>query len=215
MGLRELKVARTRAQIVDTALDLFLDQGYDETTMEQIAAKAEVGTTTLYRYFPSKDLLILARIEQTMDLGGSLRKRPSQEPLDVALGSAISECLQGVGYEEERDTALRRMIDNSPVPRARLWDLAARYLDDLKKAIGERIHRPADDLQVLMTAHLAYAVLQVVAEAWRDADGDRDARARVIDDLLHRLSALDLVLPAPPAGTDAAGRARPAPEVGG
>ena len=210
MGLRELKAARTRAQIIDTAVDLFLDQGYDETTMEQIAAKAEVGTTTLYRYFPSKDLLILARLEQAMDLGGALRERPAEEPLDVALGAAVRQCAQGVAGEDERDAALRRIIDNSPVPRAMLWDLGARYAGDLKAAIAERMHRPADDLQVVMTAHTAYAVLQVAADAWLEADGDHDARAAAIDDLLHRLGALDLVLPAPSTGTDADGRRRPA-----
>ena len=210
MGLRELKAARTRAQIVDTALDLFLDRGYDETTMEQIAAKAEVGTTTLYRYFPSKDLLILARLEQLMDLGGALRERPAEEPLDVALGAAVRKCAQGVAGEDERDAALRRIVDNSPVPRAMLWDLGARYSGDLKTAIAERMHRPADDLQVVMTAHIAYAVLQAADEARQKAGGDRDTRAAVIDDLLQRLSTLDLVLPAPPTSTDADGRVRPA-----
>ncbi|WP_405862430.1 TetR/AcrR family transcriptional regulator [Streptomyces sp. NBC_01515] len=214
MGLRELKAARTRAQIIDTALDLFLDQGYDETTMEQIAAKAEVGTTTLYRYFPSKDLLILARLEEAMDLGGALRERPAEEPVDVALGAAVRKCAQGVAGEDERDAALRRVIDNSPVPRAMLWDLGARYAGDLKAAIAERTHRPADDLQVVMTAHIAYAVLQVAADAWQEAGGDHAARAAAIDGLLHRLNTLDLVLPAPPAGTgtgtDADGRVRTA-----
>ena len=53
MGLRETNATRTRAAIADTALALFLDRGYEETTMEDVAAAAQVGLSTLYRYFPS------------------------------------------------------------------------------------------------------------------------------------------------------------------
>ena len=59
MGLRERNAAHTRELILDTALPLFLEQGYEATTMEEIAERAGIGTSTLYRYFPSKDLLVL------------------------------------------------------------------------------------------------------------------------------------------------------------
>ena len=62
MGLREVKAARTREHIVDVAIELFIAQGYDQTTMEQIAEKAEVAPSTLYRYFTSKDLLVAHRV---------------------------------------------------------------------------------------------------------------------------------------------------------
>ncbi len=59
MGLRERNAARTRELIINTALGLFLEHGYDATKMEDIAEAAGIGTSTLYRYFPTKDLLII------------------------------------------------------------------------------------------------------------------------------------------------------------
>jgi AcrR family transcriptional regulator len=193
MGLRELKAARTRQLVLDVALDLFLDQGYDETTMEQIAAKAEIGTTTLYRYFPSKDVLALEPFRRIMDLGPLLGARPADEPLNVALGAALQQLAQpGSEKADERHAALRKIVDTAPVPRARLWDLYAQAQRGLEDAIAERLQRPVDDLLVVMTSHITFAVLQI-------ATGRRPAStAGVVDEVLRALAKLDLVIPALP-----------------
>ncbi|HEY0261194.1 MAG TPA: helix-turn-helix domain-containing protein, partial [Lacisediminihabitans sp.] len=91
MGLRETKAARTRAQIIAVAIALFADRGYEATTMEEIAERAEVGTTTLYRYFPSKDLILLDPFTKVDAVAGALRGRPADEPIELALGAAIRQ----------------------------------------------------------------------------------------------------------------------------
>jgi AcrR family transcriptional regulator len=197
MGLRELKAARTREQIVDVALDLFLDQGYDETTMEQIAARAEIGSTTLYRYFPSKDLLILDRFARSIDLGTLLRDRPAEEPLNVALGAVIRTTLADLVDRDGRLVALRRIVDNAPVPRARLWDLAAQAQSDLKSAIAERVPSTAGELFVSMTAHITYAVFQVIDEIWKASD-HHASHSAIAEDVLRTLGTLELVIPTAP-----------------
>src|SRR5580704_17255668 len=58
-GLRERKKARTRASLREHALRLFREQGYQATTVEQIAAAAEVSASTFFRYFPTKEDLVL------------------------------------------------------------------------------------------------------------------------------------------------------------
>jgi AcrR family transcriptional regulator len=60
VGLRELKKARTREALLMHALRLFDHQGYDATTLDQVAAAAEVSPRTLYRYFPTKEDLVFA-----------------------------------------------------------------------------------------------------------------------------------------------------------
>lgn len=194
MGLRERKAARTREQIVDVALDLFIEQGYDETTMEQIAERAEVGNTTLYRYFPSKDLLILERLRQSIDLGGRLRARPVSEPLNVALGAAIRDSLERSDDEDGRYTELRRIVDNAPVPRARLWELAAIAQNALKDEIALRMDAPADDLVVETTAGITFAVFQIAAERWWAGD-HRASPLPILEDVLRIVGSPDLVIP--------------------
>jgi AcrR family transcriptional regulator len=205
MGLRELKATRTRKQIIDVALGLFIDQGYEETTMEQIAERAEIGSTTLYRYFASKDLLILDPFARSMDLGASLRERPASEPLNVALGAAIREALESIDIRDDRMAALRRLVDNAPVPRARLFDLLAQAQGKLESEIGERMHRPAGDLLVAMTARITFAALQIAAETWW-ADDHNVPRSAIVDEVLRALSTLELVIPAPPPRPETATR---------
>ena len=121
MGLRETNAERTRQLIVDVAVDLFIEHGYD-TTMEQIAEQAGVGSSTLYRYFPSKDLLILDPLIRAFDLASLLRERPADEPLAAALGEVVVGGIEGDERSMARIRALRKVIDVSPSPRARLWD---------------------------------------------------------------------------------------------
>ena len=90
MGLREQNAERTRAHVIDVAIQLFFTQGYEQTTMEQIAERADVGSTTLYRYFPTKDLLLLHQLS-AFDWGPALRARPADEAIDVSLGPAASQ----------------------------------------------------------------------------------------------------------------------------
>lgn len=64
MGLRELKKAKTRKVIGDTALRLFIEKGYDNVTVAEIAQLSEVSVTTLFKYFPCKESLVFDDIEE-------------------------------------------------------------------------------------------------------------------------------------------------------
>ena len=66
-GLRERKKQRTRATLIDAAMDLCLKQGYEQTTVEQIAAAADVSPRTFSRYFATKDAVFLTLIEDYAD----------------------------------------------------------------------------------------------------------------------------------------------------
>lgn len=201
MGLRELKAERTRAALATAASELFLAQGYDDTTMEQIAERAEVGASTLYRYFPTKDLLLLDWLVHWIDLGATLRRRPDDEPLPVALRASILEALHSPSPtgSHELDVRLRRLIDTNPAPRARLWDFVMQARDGLQEEIGRRLGLPADDMRVVLTARLANMVHEVAGERMWDGDGT-DVAERELDALLRALHGVEPILPAGPEG---------------
>lgn len=162
-----MKVARTRAQIASVAVELFIAQGYDETTMEQIAEAAEIGSSTLYRYFPSKELLILEPFSEVFDYGRFLRARPADEPVAEALAGALLDQAAAFADPSHRIVEMRRIIDNSPVPRARLWDLLLQSRTDFEQALAERMGLPADDAAVVGSAGLAMDLIYVVDERWK------------------------------------------------
>jgi AcrR family transcriptional regulator len=194
MGLREKKIARTREQIVDSAIDLFIEHGFDDTTMEQIAERAEVGTSTLYRYFPSKDLLLLERMTHAFDFGDRLRARPLEEPLNEALGAVIRGALVSTALHDERFADVRRILDSTSGPHARLWDLVAASTSDLEHAIAERTGREHTDLGVRLTARMVLAVHDIAGETWWGT-GHPEAPEQFVDVVLEALPTIDVTLP--------------------
>ncbi|WP_308819361.1 TetR/AcrR family transcriptional regulator [Pseudonocardia alni] len=195
MGLREIKSARTRQRMIAVAVELFLEQGYDDTTMEQIAERAEVGTTTLYRYFPTKDLLLLDRVVRGMDLGERMRGRPADEPVGEALTAVLREAAADFDAPDLRIPEIRQLVDVAPVPRARLWDFHLSARTQLEAALADRMGRPASDLSVRLTASFALEVLVISDELRRARDYAPSASAS-LEEVLAGLPGSEIILPA-------------------
>jgi AcrR family transcriptional regulator len=97
-GLRELKKQRTRATLIDVAVALFIDQGYDNTTVEQIAATAEVAPRTFSRYFSGKDAVIVAILDEVVSDVAAVFAR---QPLYIAHYEALARAhLETFGSEQ-------------------------------------------------------------------------------------------------------------------
>ncbi|MEW9547595.1 TetR family transcriptional regulator [Nonomuraea sp. NPDC050783] len=119
VGLRERKKEKTRLAILDAALDLFLEQGYESTTVEQIAGAVDISPRTFFRYFTSKDHLVLwfhDHGEETML--ETLASRPPDEPpftaLMHALRAVLADVREGTPQEHARFLKLRRILDENP-----------------------------------------------------------------------------------------------------
>jgi len=193
MGLREMKAARSRQTMTDVALELFLRDGFEETTMEQIAERAEVGTTTLYRYFPTKDQLLLDPLVEAMDPTPYLRARPTDERLDVSLGEALLAAAASFDDAGSRISEMRRLVDAAAVPRAKLWDRFRTLREELENVIADRMGRDAGDLSVRVTAGLMLDLFHLLD---RGTD-DQRTRREVMDDLLRDLPTSTIVIPRP------------------
>ncbi|WP_197378593.1 TetR/AcrR family transcriptional regulator [Mycolicibacterium mengxianglii] len=92
-GLRERKKLRTRSTLIDVATELSLRQGYDNTTVDQIAAAAEVSPRTFSRYFPTKDAVIAAIIEDVTEM---VAKELAAQPADITEFEALFRAHLGV-----------------------------------------------------------------------------------------------------------------------
>ncbi|MFI6316315.1 TetR/AcrR family transcriptional regulator [Nonomuraea sp. NPDC050556] len=125
LGLREQKKRETRQAISDHATQLFIERGFDRTTIAEIATAARVAKMTVTNYFPRKEDLALDHHEEFVDgLAKTVRERPSgQSPL-VALQEAYLAAVRAqdpvVGFTGQ---AFARMVADSPTLLARLRDL--------------------------------------------------------------------------------------------
>jgi AcrR family transcriptional regulator len=162
LGLRERKKAKTRAAIRDHALRLFREQGYDATTVEQIAEAAEVSPSTFFRYFPTKEDVVLQDDLDLLWLDAVRAQPPELGPI-AAMRIALRD---GFAAMSDADMALlRQTMDLAAIPavRARMLDEFARTNQLLAGAIAERTGRAADDFAVQTAAG---AVLGVAMAAW-------------------------------------------------
>ena len=82
-GLRERKKAKTRAAIQHHALRLFQAQGYDATTVEQIAEAAEISPSTFFRYFPTKEDVVLYDYTDPLLIAAFEAQPPEMSPIQA------------------------------------------------------------------------------------------------------------------------------------
>lgn len=110
IGLRELKKQRTRATLIDAAIHLCIEQGYENTTVEQIAAAAEIAPRTFSRYFSSKEAVIVAVLDEVADdVAACYARQPTDITQYEALTRAHLEVFRSDRYGNPGSEAFERM----------------------------------------------------------------------------------------------------------
>ncbi|WP_433052933.1 TetR family transcriptional regulator [Dactylosporangium sp. CS-033363] len=184
-GLRERKKQKTRWAIQEHAVRLFTEQGYDATTIEQIAEAAEVSPSTFFRYFKTKeDVVIQDRYDELMaDL---IRRAPDDlTPLDV-IRQAFTGAFRSI-TEEEAEQALNRARLQLGVPALRM-----RALDNLQDSIhylavplAERLGRPKDDFRCQAFVGACVGAMINALLAWTKDGGTAQEALDKIDEALN------------------------------
>ena len=173
LGLRERKKAKTRAAIQAAALQLFERQGYDATTVDQIAELAEVSQATFFRYFPAKEDVVLHDRYDPLLLA-DLRDQPPELSPITALRRTLRSVLGTLPADElarERQRAL--LIMSVPELRARTLDQLASTLQPFTEAIAERTGRPVDDPAVrALTGAVMGVSMSAILAASEDPNAD-------------------------------------------
>ena len=162
---RERKKARTRRSIQEHALRLFAKQGYDATTVMQIAAAAGVSHMTFFRYFPTKEDVVLSDEYDPM-LEKLIKARPADEPVVDSIQTAIAEAFRLV-YAADRATILERvrLLLSTPALRARLWENQQGTQRMLERAL---LRRGVDPFDVRVLAGACLAALTVAIVTWAE-----------------------------------------------
>jgi len=170
---RERRRARTRAAIVDAAIDLFETRGYDATTVADIAEAADIGTRTFFGYFASKDELLFpevdARVLATIDAIAT--RSPDDRPADVLL-RALGRVVDASHDLTARSARLRmRLIQTVPAVRGRALQL---QLDAQREIARHLLTAYPDELNEITAGALVGAFVGAISgavQAMIDAGG--------------------------------------------
>jgi AcrR family transcriptional regulator len=207
-GLRELKKARTRASIREHALRLFNEQGYVATTVEQIAEAAEVSPSTFFRYYPTKEDVLL-RDDFEVRMFEAFERQPADLAPFAAVRAAVREAVSSLTEADWDDMRQQAAIAMEvPEVRARTIDELTRAVTGIADALGRRAGLPPDDLRVRTLAGVVIGIITAVGmpyEKWtKGGDG-----SKVFDDAFALLEqGLPLSLEHVVAGVVALGNGR-------
>ena len=206
MGLRERKKLRTRATIERTALELFAKQGFQATTLAQIAEVAEVAPSTLHAYFPSKEDIVFASFDAALDSAKRrLVGRAADERVVTALQAWILDDLPQITGGDATLVQLRRSVADSDEAVLAQERLRLALLEDvLAEAFARDLHETSDDLRARLMAAVAVNGLRAIWFWWyrhqQDGVGDpRDVYALDATYLTSVLEAAERALEAIPS----------------
>ncbi|MCP2335401.1 GNAT family N-acetyltransferase [Actinomadura rupiterrae] len=193
LGLRERTRRAVRRELADLALGMFVQRGYDATTVEDIAAAGGLSKRSFFRYFPAKEDVLLGDVEEFAEqIAGEIRSRPGGEDPWDTLRLVLREWEPRIHTARNRLDALR-LVDTTPSLRARLHQKR----DELRALISAALLvRPGTALDAftadLLTA-AACAAVDAATREWLRSDGTRD-HAALID---QAFAALTPTEPAP------------------
>jgi AcrR family transcriptional regulator len=165
-GLRERKKARTRAAIREHALRLFRDQGYSATTVEQIAAAADVSPATFFRYFPTKEDVVLQDDFDLITLAALERQPPELSPIAAFRAASLEGLAEMTAEDLARFRETTRLSMTVPEIRARSLDELIRTIDVIAGALARRIGRDSDDFGIQVITGAIIGVVITVTVPW-------------------------------------------------
>jgi AcrR family transcriptional regulator len=187
IGLRERKKLKTKAAIQKAALRLFLERGYEATTIEDIAEAVEISPSTFFNYFPSKEDVVL---QDELDplLYAAFAAQPADLGPIAALRAAMREVFSNLTPEQNNLFKRRLMlVASSQEVRSAMLNQYAGMVTQIAELFAARAGRPANDFAV---RNLSGALLGVMIAAFLGVEHDRDADLmQLVDQSLAHLEA--------------------------
>lgn len=187
VSLRERKKAATRGRLMAHALRLFDERGFEATTVEEIAASADVAPRTFFRYFPSKvDVLFADHQDFVALLRGAVTTRPAGDSIIAAVRRVSHEWLDRVLADPSLFLVRSRLAATVPAAEAHSRYLDAEYEDVIAEAVAAtRNSDPASDLEARLVARAAWAATRAARDVWVATGATADPRALIDEAFGH------------------------------
>jgi AcrR family transcriptional regulator len=177
-SLRERNRVRVRSAIVDSALELFSDRGFDDVSVAEVAHRAGVSPATVARYFPSKESILFPERDANVALlRAAIVARPRSESPMRALSATLLDWPEMTAATKQRLLLSRQAIARSTVLSGRALDLLREWRDGIAAALVERGGLGATDARSVATA--VVALLDDAAARWADDEGTTDLRDEI------------------------------------
>jgi AcrR family transcriptional regulator len=195
--IRERTRKAVQTELTTVAQDLFVAQGYDGTTVDQIAAAAGMSKRTFFRYFPSKDDLVIGKYDLFADrMADALDVRPADEPVWESLRRVFDITLGYVEDERQRarNDAMDEIVRSTPQLYASYLERMQRVQELLIDRVALRLlgeDRDPSDPRPAAIVGAAFACMQAARQAWFASD-----RTEAFGDYLdHAMAAVQVVSP--------------------
>jgi AcrR family transcriptional regulator len=190
-GLRERTRRAVRAELTDVAMDLFTRQGYEATTVDEIATAAGISRRSLFRYFASKEAIIFDNLEDVGEqLVAALAERPEEEDVWTALRRTFDVLTAYNRSNPKRTLAFYRMLQETAALRARHYEQQMRWQERLVPDITVRLFAEsapgngAYDPCAAAMVGAALACLDAAQNSWRLSQGKADM-IQLLDDAMR------------------------------
>jgi AcrR family transcriptional regulator len=164
-GLRERKQQQTRERLKRAAMALFLERGFEATTIDDIATKADMSRRSFFHYFASKEDVVAAWQEDAAAaLVAEILARPADESMLTAAENAIAAAVKRIDPAEA--AAMSRLKRDNPALRARDQLKYEKLEQALAEGLTQRSGRKSDRLKARLVAMISTGAMRVGGESW-------------------------------------------------
>ena len=178
--LRDRTLRAVRAEVAAVAMRLFLEQGFDKTTVDQIAAAAGMSRTSFFRYFATKEDLVLGHLDElAYRVLDAFVARPESERVWKSLRRAFDSLIEETAASPEENMRMARMLRDTPALKARQLGKQLGWHAVLGPEVARRLHIADDayDARPRALVAAAMACLNAAVETWTAANGTIDLAA--------------------------------------
>lgn len=204
LGLRERKKLETRQRLETEAIRLFSEQGYDETTVEEIAAAANVSPRTFFRYFATKEDVVMSRgVEAITEPDRHLHDSfgPADRVRDLLVRS-VEARVGGLGWDRQTMIDRYRLLLSSSALAHQAFQMQQQFEETLTEAIAVEMGvDPSEDWRPRLVSGAVFGLYRQAALDWLEHDHDHSL-AEHFDRALDVLDDIEQILDAPPGYDD-------------